>query len=763
MLSATHTAIKGSNLLIVDDDPLVRRFFGMVMKEAGATVQMAEDVETAENIVREGTLDVAVVDINLPRKSGIELLRTIRQTRPEVPVILVTGFPTIESASDALRLEAYDYLPKPIETKQLIITVQRACETRALRAANQRMERANRRYQQQLETLLKERTQKLGESEARYKALFEGSRDAILISRPEGPITDFNAAACELFGYTAAQMAQLDARQLYVDPNDRQSYQQELVQSGSVQDYEVAMQRRDGERITCLITARVRYDAAGRPAEYEGIIRDITLRKQAEQKILRQNEFLSNILESLSHPFYVIDAQTHRVVLANSAAYRIIGESGDTCYALTHKSQTPCDEKEHPCPLREVMRTRRPVRVEHVHYDTAYDARHFEIHGHPVFDKSGAVVQMIEYSIDITERVKAQQEMSRLRAAVEQSGDAILITDTAGIVQYANPAFERVTGFAREDVLGRDCRKLGHAEESTAACCQIWDSIRAKQHAWQGHMTSRRKDGSIYEEECAISPIRNERQEIQNYVLVKRDITERKRLESIAEAANLMENIGFIFSGIRHELGNPVNTIKMTLSVLDANLEQYPAETNREFITRAIRELERVEYLLRSLKSFSLFEHPSIVPTRIESFIDSLLSLVADDLARKGIEVTTVLDPAAEVMQTDPRALQQVMLNLIINAADAVQDVAGPRIRLAVARHDAIVRIVVEDNGCGIPAKEQGNLFKPFFTTKAKGTGLGLVIVKNMLVKLGATIEVVSREKRGTTAILNMPGGHRGA
>ena len=266
MLSATHTAIKGSNLLIVDDDPLVRRFFGMVMKEAGATVQMAEDVETAENIVREGTLDVAVVDINLPRKSGIELLRTIRQTRPEVPVILVTGFPTIESASDALRLEAYDYLPKPIETKQLIITVQRACETRALRAANQRMERANRRYQQQLETLLKERTQKLGESEARYKALFEGSRDAILISRPEGPITDFNAAACELFGYTAAQMAQLDARQLYVDPNDRQSYQQELVQSGSVQDYEVAMQRRDGERITCLITARVRYDAAGRPA-----------------------------------------------------------------------------------------------------------------------------------------------------------------------------------------------------------------------------------------------------------------------------------------------------------------------------------------------------------------------------------------------------------------------------------------------------------------------------------------------------------------
>jgi PAS domain S-box-containing protein len=879
-----QTPLSGAKLLVVDDDDLVLRFMSQLLTSMGADIETAVDFYAAEAIIKEWPLDVAFVDINLPNKDGMELLRHIRKVAPAAPVILITGFPTIESASGALRLEAYDYLTKPVSAKELVQAATRAWETRRLRRENRRMEEANRRYRKQLEKLVKERTRKLGESESRYKDLFDRSRDAILITAPAGKIISCNAAGLELFGYSREEIASLDARQLYADPDDRIAFQQALEQGGFVKDYEVRMKRRDGEPIYCLLTSQIRRDAEGHVDVYQGIIRDITERKRAETTLRHQNEFLTSVLESLTHPFYVIDAANHEVIMANSAAKQMMGNDATTCHGLTHRKNTPCSDDEHPCPLKKVIQAKRPVTVEHLHLDAYGNPRHFEIHGHPIFDKSGDVIHMIEYSIDITDRIQAQkallqneakfrdffdnspfmmfsfdaqghvvdvnrqwqqetgykpdevigrplerwvaaenggrtigtvltefwqqhrirnlplqfrkhggekihvllscnqlfesggqmlglavaqnvtahrqaqQELQRLKAAIEQSSDGILITNPEGIIQYANPALENVTGFARENILGRDCRTLWGDVAEVTDCCSVWEALAHEGRPWEGHFTNRRRDGSIYEEECAITPIRDEENQVQHYVFVKRDITERKRLETIAEAANLMENIGFVFSGIRHELGNPVNTIKMTLSVLEANLEAFTPIRIREFINRTVRELDRVEYLLKTLKNFSLFENPSIISIRVDTFVESLLSLVEKDMDKRRLSISTVIDPAAETMRIDPRALQQVMLNLLVNAADALEGVTSPRIRIAVSSAGEMIRIVVEDNGQGISTVQQKNLFKPFYTTKPFGTGLGLVIVKKMLVKMNSTIEVISREGRGTTVILTLPG-----
>ncbi len=137
--------------------------------------------------------------------------------------------------------------------------------------------------------------------------------------------------------------------------------------------------------------------------------REFSKRMKGEVQIREQNEFLNNILESLTHPFYVIDTNDYTIKIANSAACLGTLTQDSTCYALTHRESKPCGDAENPCPLKEVKRTKKPVIVEHIHYDKDGNARNVEVHGYPIFDNNGNVIQLIEYSLDITEQRRAQQ------------------------------------------------------------------------------------------------------------------------------------------------------------------------------------------------------------------------------------------------------------------------------------------------------------------------------------------------------------------
>jgi signal transduction histidine kinase len=135
------------------------------------------------------------------------------------------------------------------------------------------------------------------------------------------------------------------------------------------------------------------------------------LNEPKESHALRHGKFLETVLESLTHPFYVIDTNDYAILMANSAAR--LGDMGEaiTCHALTHKQNKPCNMKDHPCPLEMVKKTRKPVSVEHIHYDRDGNARNVEVHGFPIFDDDGNVVQMIEYCLDITDRKKAEEAL----------------------------------------------------------------------------------------------------------------------------------------------------------------------------------------------------------------------------------------------------------------------------------------------------------------------------------------------------------------
>ncbi len=255
-----------------------------------------------------------------------------------------------------------------------------------------------------------------------------------------------------------------------------------------------------------------------------------------------------------------------------------------------------------------------------------------------------------------------------------------------------------------------------------------------------------------------ISPVFDQEGQLANQVIVKRNITERKRLESIAEAANLMDNIGFIFSSIRHELGNPINSIKVSLSVLESNLESYDTKEIKRFIKRSLSDIVRVEYLLKTLKNFSIFERPDVTETDMASLLDKLIELTEKDLAKQYVMLAINKPNKALTGLVDPRAFLQVLLNLIANAVAALDRTDNKQITLSLMqKRERQIILVIEDNGCGMDKDTIKNLFRPFFTTKPEGTGLGLVIAKKMLSKMNCSITANSEKGHGTQIEIIIP------
>jgi len=355
-------------------------------------------------------------------------------------------------------------------------------------------------------------------------------------------------------------------------------------------------------------------------------------------------------------------------------------------------------------------------------------------------------------------RARAEEERARLAMAVQDVAEAVVITDARGIIQYVNPAFEKITGYSKEEVVGGDMHFLDGGRHDESFFRSLRDSL-GRDGVWSGRVTNKKKDGTFYEEEWTISPVKNESGEVVNYVSVKRDITEKLRLESIAQAVDTMNNIGYIFSGVRHEIGNPISSVAMALNVLKMKLDNFDKENIARYIDRALEEIVKVEYLLHSLKNYNMYENPELRTISMKDFTGKLFSLVREDFSRKGIKIDVSVNPESVSAYADPRALQQVLLNVMTNAADALDGRPCPRIALRVFAADSQVGIRVEDNGCGMTEQNLASVFKPFYTSKPRGTGLGLVIVRKMVALMNGSVTITSRAGEGTAVELLLPAG----
>lgn len=383
----------------------------------------------------------------------------------------------------------------------------------------------------------------------------------------------------------------------------------------------------------------------------------------------------------------------------------------------------------------------------------------------PLRDASGNAVGSIAIFADITQRKLAEKDRARLSSAVEQAAEAIVITDAEPLIVYVNPAFERITGYSRAEATGQSPRILKSGKQTREFYEQMWTTL-LRGEAWSGRLVNKRKDGTLYEEESVISPVRDETGAIVNYVAVKRDITREREMERQLRQSQKMESLGQLAGGIAHDVNNVLGVIGASLAALQTRI---PDPELRRYLEMGDSAVSRGAEVAKRLLTFSRDEGVQLAPVSLGTIIGEL-SRVLESTIEKTIDIQTSVFSNTPLVEADQGQLYQVLLNLCVNARDAILDptagktsgtitisaqpVAGAivRQRFAEASGPLYVQLSVQDTGSGMTEEVRQWIFDPFFTTKprGKGTGLGLAVVYGIVRGHRGFIGVESQVGKGS-------------
>ncbi|NOY80811.1 MAG: PAS domain S-box protein [Kiritimatiellaeota bacterium] len=369
---------------------------------------------------------------------------------------------------------------------------------------------------------------------------------------------------------------------------------------------------------------------------------------------------------------------------------------------------------------------------------------------------------------DITRRKQAEAEVRKLSQAVEQSPISVVITDALADIEYVNATFSKITGYAPEEVIGRNPRILQSGQTPPETYEELWSTVTVGK-VWSGEFINKKKDGAIFWEKAVVSPMFGANGQISHYLGMKEDVTELHRLEERIRQAQKMEALGNLAGGIAHDLNNILTPI---VGYTDMSRDMVPPNSElHDQLNQVILASKRAKELIQQLLSFSRQSAKERKPVDLTTIAREVLKLLRAGVPST-IRIVSKIEPVKERVLADPTEIHQALLNLGTNAAHAMPDGGKLTVGLhtetidedAAEKHPDLspgiyLRLWVEDTGTGIPAEIRDRIFEPYFTTKPKGrgTGFGLAQVHAVVTDCGGAITVYSEPDRGAVFNLYFP------
>lgn len=386
----------------------------------------------------------------------------------------------------------------------------------------------------------------------------------------------------------------------------------------------------------------------------------------------------------------------------------------------------------------------------------------------PVKDAEGRILRFLALKQDVTER-KRMEELLRLQAAAMDTTLGFIVIADARLpdtpIIYANAAFSRVTGYSRDEIIGRNPRFLHGDDTSQTGLAEIRAGVRVKR-ACQALIRNYRKDGTPFWNEIYISPVRNEAGEVTHFLGISNDVTERKLAEleilrSREEALQATKVKSEFLSSMSHELRTPMNAI-LGFGQL---LERDPAlgEAQLDFIREIMRAGHHLLDLINEVLDLSKIESGrielSLETVSCPALVDEAMSLIAPLADKRGIRMKKELAGSPSAI-ADPMRLKQVLVNLLSNAVKYNRD--GGLVTISLAGRGPMARFEIEDTGYGIPPEKMGQLFTPFNrlgrdSSDIEGSGIGLLISKRLVELMGGHIGAASAEGKGSRFWVEIP------
>ena len=655
-----------------------------------------------------------------------------------------------------------------LQEKKLVETIQQLKATeQQLRANNQQLqatEQQLRALNQQLESSNKE----LINSENKLKTAESIANMGFLEWNFKLGNIIVSDSLRTLFGFTKDEPITSELLYTKVYPGDISLVQRNLERTLEEKKYppvDYRIKKQNGEIGWISTKAEVICDQNGEIVSLLAVYVDITNRKRMEEALKQSEDRLSKTLMAANDGMWDWNLKTNEVFF-DPRYYSMAGYPVDE---FPHRLEE-FQKRIHPDDVDYVMeQAGRHLSGETERFIVEFRFKKKNndwlwILGRGIIverEPSGEPLRFIGTHTDITQRKLAEIELNKLSTAVAQSPLIIAITDKKGVLQYVNARFSEITGYAADEVIGKNPRILQSGEHSLQMYKELWKTV-ASGEVWQGELCNKKKNGQLYWESASIAPVFDSRNKITNYIKISEDITEKKRAVAELQKVEKLKSIGTLAGGIAHDFNNLLTGIYGYLTLAQTELDKnHPAN---QYLSKAVNSMDRATKLTNQLLTFSKGGELVKKVTDLAVLIEETVQF---DLSGSTVKPYFTFEQNQLYSEIDSSQIQQVFSNLTINAAQASSK--GRHIYISGSNYFVsqkeipdlesgdYVKIIFRDEGTGIVPENLNRIFDPFFTTKENGSGLGLSTTYSIIKKHRGYLEVNSVVGEGTEFTIYLP------